>query len=105
MADSLSASVRVSNTLGLSHPRASKYSFYVAMFQSLLLGILFMALIFLTKEDLATIFTNSEEIILAVADLAYLLGITMVLNSASQVISGECLRCLITSKSSFCSIH
>ncbi|KAK7364359.1 hypothetical protein VNO80_12950 [Phaseolus coccineus] len=81
-------SVRVSNTLGMSHPRAAKYSFYVAMSQSLLLGILFMALIFLTKEDLATIFTNSEDMILAVADLAYLLGITMVLNSASQVISG-----------------
>jgi len=98
IADSLSPSVRVSNTLGMSHPRAAKYSFYVAMFQSLLLGILFMTLIFLTKEDFATIFTNSEDMILAVADLAYLLGITMLLNSASQVISGECLMCLITSK-------
>ncbi|XP_047160837.1 protein DETOXIFICATION 35-like [Vigna umbellata] len=81
-------SVRVSNTLGMSHPRAAKYSFYVAMFQSLLLGILFMTLIFLTKEDFATIFTSSEDIILAVTELAYLLGITMLLNSISQVISG-----------------
>uniref|UniRef100_A0A151UFC5 Protein DETOXIFICATION n=1 Tax=Cajanus cajan TaxID=3821 RepID=A0A151UFC5_CAJCA len=81
-------SVRVSNTLGMSHPRAAKYSFCVTMFQSLLLGILFMAGVFLTKEDLAIIFTNSKDMIEAVADLAYLLGVTMVLNSASQVMSG-----------------
>ncbi|XP_027923729.1 protein DETOXIFICATION 34-like isoform X2 [Vigna unguiculata] len=81
-------SVRVSNTLGMAHPRAAKYSFYVTMFQSLLLGIFFMTVIFLTKEHFATIFTNNEDIILAVIDLAYLLGITMVLNSISQVISG-----------------
>ncbi|KAL2334756.1 hypothetical protein Fmac_015969 [Flemingia macrophylla] len=61
------------------------------MFQSLLLGILVMAIILLTKEDLTIIFNNSEEIIRAVADLAYLLGATMVLNIASQVMSGDSL--------------
>ncbi|KAL2334753.1 hypothetical protein Fmac_015966 [Flemingia macrophylla] len=81
-------SIRVSNTLGMSHPRAAKYSFCVTIFQSLLLGILFMTIIFLTKENLAIIFTNSKEMIQAVADLAYLLGVTMVLNSASYVMSG-----------------
>ncbi|KAK7315104.1 hypothetical protein VNO77_33636 [Canavalia gladiata] len=81
-------SVRISNTLGMSHPRAAIYSFYVTMLQSLFLGIIFMTIIFLGKEDLAIIFTNSEDIIQAVADLAYLLGIAMVINSASQVISG-----------------
>lgn len=96
ISDSLSASVRVSNTLGMAHPRAAKYSFYVTMFQSLLLGIFFMTVIFLTKEHFATIFTNNEDIILAVIDLAYLLGITMVLNSISQVISGEYLLRLTT---------
>ncbi|KAK7380356.1 hypothetical protein VNO78_32864 [Psophocarpus tetragonolobus] len=80
--------VRVSNALGMSHPRAAKYSFFVTMLQSLLLGILFMTVIFLSKEEFAKIFTNSEDMIRAVADLAYLLGVTMVLNSASQVMSG-----------------
>ncbi|RDX85110.1 Protein DETOXIFICATION 34, partial [Mucuna pruriens] len=81
-------SVRVSNVLGMSHPRAAKYSFYVAMFQSVLLGIFFMTVIFLSKQEFAKIFTNNEDMIQAVADLAYLLGVTMVLNSASQVMSG-----------------
>ncbi|KAK7270880.1 hypothetical protein RJT34_26377 [Clitoria ternatea] len=85
---STAISVRVSNTLGMSHPRAAKFSFYVMMFQSLLLGIIGMIIIFLSKENLAVIFTNSEEMIHAVADLAYLLGISMVINSVSQVISG-----------------
>ncbi|RDX85109.1 Protein DETOXIFICATION 34, partial [Mucuna pruriens] len=90
---SVAISVRVSNTLGMSHPRAAKYSFYVSIFQSLLLGILFMAIIFLSKEEFAKIFTNSEDMILAVADLAYLLGATMVLNSASHVMTGVAVGC------------
>ncbi|KAH1206902.1 Protein DETOXIFICATION 34 [Glycine max] len=81
-------SVRVSNTLGMSHPRAAIYSFCVTMFQSLLLGILFMTVIFFSKDEFAKIFTDSEDMILAAADLAYLLGVTIVLNSASQVMSG-----------------
>jgi len=82
------ASVRVSNTLGMSHPRASKYSFLVAMSQSLLLGIIFVTVIFLSKEKFAFIFTNSDDMIHAASELAYLLGITMIINSISQTISG-----------------
>ncbi|KAJ1394822.1 Multi antimicrobial extrusion protein [Sesbania bispinosa] len=85
---STAISVRVSNTLGMSHPRAAKYSFLVTMFQSLLIGIIVMSVTFLSKEDFAIIFTNSEDMIHAVADLVYLLGLSMVLNSASHVISG-----------------
>ncbi|KAK7380355.1 hypothetical protein VNO78_32863 [Psophocarpus tetragonolobus] len=81
-------SIRVSNTLGMSHPRAAKYCFYVTLFQSLLIGIIFMTVIFLSKEEIAKIFTNSEDMIRAVADLAYLLGVTMFLTSASYAISG-----------------
>ena len=50
-----------------------------------------MTVVFLSKENLAIIFTNSEDMIRAVADLAYIFGITMVLSSASQVISGNYL--------------
>ncbi|KAK7283623.1 hypothetical protein RIF29_13264 [Crotalaria pallida] len=85
--------VRVSNTLGMSHPKATKYSFFVAMFQSLLLGILFLTVIFLCKDDIAIIFSNSKDMIKAVSDLAYLLGLTMVLVSASLVISGVAIGC------------
>ncbi|KAK7391340.1 hypothetical protein VNO78_19756 [Psophocarpus tetragonolobus] len=81
-------SVRVSNELGLGHPRAAKYSVYVIVFQSLLLGILFMAIILATREYFAIIFTNSAVLNKAVAKLGYLLAITMILNSVQPVISG-----------------
>ncbi|KHN03663.1 Protein TRANSPARENT TESTA 12 [Glycine soja] len=58
------------------------------MFLSLLLGILFMTVIFFSKDEFAKIFTDSEDMILADSDLAHLLGVTIVLNSASQVMSG-----------------
>ncbi|TKY51329.1 TRANSPARENT TESTA protein 12 [Spatholobus suberectus] len=81
-------SVRVSNELGLGHPRAAKYSVYVTVFQSLLLGILFMAIILVAKDYYAIIFTNSEVLHKAVAKLGFLLAVTMVLNSVQPVISG-----------------
>ncbi|CAN1237269.1 Protein DETOXIFICATION 34 [Linum grandiflorum] len=51
-------------------------------------GLLSAGTILATRNDFAVIFTNSIEMRKAVADLAYLLGITMVLNSIQPVISG-----------------
>ncbi|KAH7841256.1 hypothetical protein Vadar_027665 [Vaccinium darrowii] len=81
-------SVRVSNELGLGHPRAAKYSVYVTVFQSFLIGIFFMVLILATRNYIAVIFTNGKDMQHAVTNLAYLLGFTMVLNSVQPVISG-----------------
>ncbi|XP_075502496.1 protein DETOXIFICATION 35-like [Primulina tabacum] len=81
-------SVRVSNELGLGHPRATKYSVYAAVFQSLLIGILCMFTVLLTRNHFSRIFTNSEDMQRAVAHLSGLLAITMVLNSVQPVISG-----------------
>ncbi|KZV48318.1 protein TRANSPARENT TESTA 12-like [Dorcoceras hygrometricum] len=81
-------SVRVSNELGMQHPRAAKYSVYVTIFQSLLIGILCMIVVLATRNHFAIIFTSSEEMIRAVSHLSPLLGITMVLNSLQLVISG-----------------
>jgi len=61
------------------------------MSQSLLIGTIFMTVIFLSKEKFAFIFTNSDDLIHAASELAYLLGITMVINSVSQTISGDFL--------------
>ncbi|KAK6135246.1 hypothetical protein DH2020_031018 [Rehmannia glutinosa] len=85
---SLSICVRVSNELGLGHPRTAKYSVYVTLFQSLLIGILCMIAILATRNHFAIIFTNSENMQRAVAHLSGLLGITMLLNSVQTVISG-----------------
>ncbi|KAJ7974158.1 Protein DETOXIFICATION [Quillaja saponaria] len=81
-------SVRVSNELGLGRPRASKYSVYVTVFQSLLIGIFFMVIILIARDHIAIIFTSSETLKKAVSQLAYLLGVTMILNSVQPVISG-----------------
>ncbi|OMO94579.1 Multi antimicrobial extrusion protein [Corchorus capsularis] len=80
--------VRVSNELGLKHPRAAKYSVYVTVLQCLLIGLLCMVAVIIARDHFAIIFTSSEEMQRAVADLAYLLGVTMVLNSVQPVISG-----------------
>lgn len=81
-------SVRVSNELGSGHPRAAKYSVIITVVQSLCIGIFLMAMIMMTRNHFAVIFTESKEMQKAVAHLAYLLGITMVLNSVQPVISG-----------------
>ncbi|KAL6494007.1 Protein DETOXIFICATION 34 [Orobanche gracilis] len=81
-------SVRVSNELGSRHPRAAKYSVYVTVFESLLIGLLSMVIIMATKNHFAILFTSSDRMQKAVADLAYLLALTMVLNSIQPVISG-----------------
>ncbi|KAL0341358.1 UNVERIFIED_CONTAM: protein DETOXIFICATION 35 [Sesamum radiatum] len=81
-------SVRVSNELGLGHPRAAKYSVYVTLFQSLVIGIVCMIMVLTTRNQLAMIFTNSKEMQKAVAQLSGFLGVTMLLNSVQPVISG-----------------
>lgn len=82
-------SVRVSNELGMGRPLATKYSVYTTVFQSLLIGIFFSVVVLITKDYFAVIFTSSEEVQRAVSHLAYLLGVTMILNSVQPVISGK----------------
>nr|DAD47300.1 TPA_asm: hypothetical protein HUJ06_017237 [Nelumbo nucifera] len=81
-------SVRVSNELGSGHPRATKYAVIVVILESLLIGLFSMIMILATKDQFPIIFTNSKELQHAVTRLAYLLAITMVLNSIQPVISG-----------------
>ncbi|GFP82248.1 protein transparent testa 12 [Phtheirospermum japonicum] len=76
-------SVRVSNELGMGHPRAARYSVYVTLFQSLLIGILCMIIVLATRNHFSIIFTDSEDMRRAVAHLSGLLGITMLLNSVA----------------------
>lgn len=81
-------SVRVSNELGSGHPMAAKYSVIITCFISLCLGLFFATVVFVTKDHFAIIFTNSKVMQEAVSRLAYLLCITMVLNSVQPIISG-----------------
>lgn len=81
-------SVRVSNELGLGRPRATKYAVYATIFQSLLIGIVCMALVLVFRDYFGIIFTSSKDMLEATAKLAYFLGFTMLLNSVQPVISG-----------------
>ncbi|XP_008787420.2 protein DETOXIFICATION 35 [Phoenix dactylifera] len=81
-------SVRVSNELGCGRPRATKYAVIVVIVESLMIGILAMITILVTRNSFSVIFTSDRDLQRAVADIAYLLGITMVLNSVQPVISG-----------------
>lgn len=79
----------MSNELGSGHPRAAKYSVIVTVIESLIIGVVCAIVILITRDEFAVIFTESQEMRKAVADLAYLLGITMILNSLQPVISGN----------------
>ncbi|XP_047938892.1 protein DETOXIFICATION 35-like isoform X2 [Salvia hispanica] len=85
---SLSICVRVSNELGMGHPRAARYAVYVTLLQSLAIGIVCMILVLATRNHIALIFTDSQDMQSAVARLSGLLGITMLLNSIQPVVSG-----------------
>ncbi|CAN1264605.1 Protein DETOXIFICATION 34 [Linum perenne] len=82
-------SVRVSNELGSGRPRGAKYAVYVIVFQSFLIGLLCMVAVLITKDYFSIIFTSSQDLQMTVSKLAFLLGITMVLNSVHPVISGN----------------
>ncbi|KAJ7969900.1 Protein DETOXIFICATION [Quillaja saponaria] len=84
----IAVSVRVSIELGMGHPRRDKYSFFVTMFQSLLIGIFVLIVIFLARDYLGIIFTNSEDMQRGIACPAYLLAMSLVIGAASQVMTG-----------------
>ena len=81
-------SVRVSNELGSGRPRASMYAVMVVLAQSLAFGLLAMVLVLATREQFPAIFTGDRHLQKAVSSIAYLVAVTMVLNSVQPVISG-----------------
>jgi len=81
--------VRVSNELGAGRPRAAKFSVIVVVGTTFLVGAILMAIIFITRNEFAVAFTDSKEVMRAVAHLAPLLAFTMLLNSVQPVLSGS----------------
>ncbi|VAH54857.1 unnamed protein product [Triticum turgidum subsp. durum] len=70
-------SVRVSNELGSNRPRAAMYAVIVVVVESLLIGILCMALVLMFRNNFSIIFTSDLELQHAVSKIAGLLGLTM----------------------------
>ncbi|XP_020179793.1 protein DETOXIFICATION 34 [Aegilops tauschii subsp. strangulata] len=81
-------SVRVSNELGSGRPRAAKHAVMVVVGESLLIGLLCMALVLIFRDSFSVIYTTDSELQHAVSRIAGLLGLTMVLNSVQPVLSG-----------------
>ncbi|EMS67857.1 Protein TRANSPARENT TESTA 12 [Triticum urartu] len=70
-------SVRVSNELGSGRPRAAKHAVMVVVGESLLIGLLCMALVLIFRDSFSIIYTTDSELQHAVSRIAGLLGLTM----------------------------
>ncbi|XP_050280167.1 protein DETOXIFICATION 41-like [Quercus robur] len=85
---SAAASVRVSNELGAGHPKVAKFSVWVVNGTSLLISIIFSALVLILRVELSELFTSDTEVIEAVSKLTPLLAISVLLNGIQPILSG-----------------
>ncbi|PON70181.1 Multi antimicrobial extrusion protein [Parasponia andersonii] len=81
-------SVRVSNELGAGNARAAKFSVLVVSVTSMAIGFVVMCVVFATEDYFPYLFTTSEAVAKETTKLAFLLAITMLLNSLQPVLSG-----------------
>lgn len=81
--------VRVANELGAGNGNGAKFATAVSVVQSTIIGMIFCMLIVIFHDELAYLFTSNGEIVGKVDQLAYLLGITVILNSVQPILSGE----------------
>lgn len=78
----------MANELGAGNGNGAKLATNVSVVQSTIIGLFFCAIIMVFHNKFAYIFTSTGEVIGQVDKLAYLLGITIVLNSVQPVLSG-----------------
>ncbi|KAK0576970.1 hypothetical protein LWI29_026059 [Acer saccharum] len=81
-------SVRVSNELGAGNFRAAKFAVLVVSVTSVCIGVIAMILVFTTRNEFPYLFTNSDAVATETTKLAFLLAITVLLNSLQPVLSG-----------------
>ena len=84
-------SVRVSNELGRGSSKAAKFSIVMTVLTSFVIGFVLFLFFLFFRGRLAYIFTESEEVAKAVADLSPLLAVSILLNSVQPVLSGTLL--------------
>ncbi|KAI3672497.1 hypothetical protein L6452_38586 [Arctium lappa] len=80
--------VRVSNELGAGSGDNAKYATVVAILHSTAIGLVFCVLIMALHNKFALIFSSSTDVLEAVDHMAWLLAVTILLNSIQPVISG-----------------
>ncbi|KAF5731358.1 TT12-2 MATE transporter [Tripterygium wilfordii] len=85
---SAAASIRVSNELGAGHARVAKFSVFVVNGTSILISIVFSAIVLIFRVGLSKLFTSDDEVITAVSSLTPLLAISVFLNGIQPILSG-----------------
>ncbi|XP_068304724.1 protein DETOXIFICATION 41-like [Pyrus communis] len=85
---SAAASVRVSNELGAGHPKVAKFSVFVVNGTSILISIIFSAIILIFRVGLSKLFTSDADVVEAVLDLTPLLVVSVFLNGIQPILSG-----------------
>ena len=84
-------SVRVSNELGRGSSKAAKFSIVMTVLTSFVIGFVLFLFFLFFRGRLAYIFTESEEVAKAVANLSPVLAVSILLNSVQPVLSGTLL--------------
>lgn len=79
----------MANELGAGNGKNAKFATQVAVVESTVIGILFCALIMALHDRLAYLFTSSSAVLEAVDEMAFLLAVTILLNSIQPVLSGN----------------
>ncbi|KAG6639986.1 hypothetical protein I3843_10G131600 [Carya illinoinensis] len=82
------ASVRVSNELGRGDSKAAKFSIMNTVLTSFVIGFALFLVFLFVRGRIAYIFTDSQEVVEAVASLSPLLAVSILLNSIQPVLSG-----------------
>ncbi|KAK4745082.1 hypothetical protein SAY87_011394 [Trapa incisa] len=85
--------VRVSNELGAGNGSAAKFASKVSVVHSMIMGVLFCALILILDDKIAYIFTSAADVVSQVEELSYLLGISIILSSVQPILSGVAVGC------------
>lgn len=85
----LICSVRVSNELGASHPKLARFSVIVVNGTSLLISIIFSAIILIFRIPISKLFTTNSTVIEVVSRLIPLLAISVLLNGIQPILSGN----------------
>ncbi|CAI9783021.1 unnamed protein product [Fraxinus pennsylvanica] len=82
------ASVRVSNELGRGDSKSAKFAIIVTVLTSLAIGLVLFVFFLFFRGRLAYIFTKSQDVAVAVANLSPLLALSILMNSVQPVLSG-----------------
>lgn len=85
----LNCSVRIGNELGAGHPKVAKFSVIVVNATSIIISIVFSAIVLGFRVGLSKLFTSDTAVIDAVINLTPLLASSVFLNGIQPILSGQ----------------